>query len=97
MEGRNLIVSYTEPVFHLRFDKDINEHRKEIQSDFRRFLTQEELADIPPSWEPPFHAKVGLRSRARLYKDASDPIVSRIIAPKSAEKTSIDQTASVSF
>ncbi|MGJ8723326.1 MAG: hypothetical protein ACSHYB_02120 [Roseibacillus sp.] len=97
VEGRNLIVSYTEPVFHLRFDEDMDHHRKEIETDFRRFLTEKELADITPSWEPPFHAKVGLRSRARLLKDASNPVVSRIIAPKSAEKTSIDHTASVSY
>ena len=97
IEGHDLIVSYTEPVFHLRFDEDMNQHRKEIENDFRRFLTEKELADITPSWEPPFHAKVGLRSRARLLKDASNPTVSRIIAPKTAEKTSLDQTASVSF
>lgn len=97
VEDRNLIVSYTEPVFHLRFDEDMDLHRQEIETDFRRFLTEKELADITPSWEPPFHAKVGLRSRARLLKDASDPIVSRIIAPKSAEKTSTPQTASVSY
>ena len=97
VEDKNLIVSYTEPVFHLRFSEDMDLHRKEIEADFRRFLTEKELADISPHWEPPFHAKVGLRSRARLLKDAADPVVSRIIAPRGAKKTSAEHTASVSF
>lgn len=97
VENNNLIVSYTEPVFHLRFGEDMNRHRQEIETDFRRFLTEDELADITPSWEPPFHAKVGLRSRARLLKDAENPVISHIIAPRGTEKTSAKQTASVSF
>ena len=97
VESNNIIVSYTEPVFHLRFDEDINHHRKDIETDFRRFLTKKELADISPHWEPPFHAKVGLRSRARLLKDAANPVVSSIIAPKGTEKTSAAETASVSY
>ncbi|MDQ8191685.1 hypothetical protein [Roseibacillus persicicus] len=97
VEDNNLIVSYTEPVFHLRFGEDMNNNREQIESDFRRFLTESELADITPSWEPPFHAKVGLRSRARLLKDAQNPVISHIIAPRGTEKTSASETASVSF
>ena len=97
IDSNDILVSYTEPVFHLRFNEDMNQHRDDIETDFRRFLTEEELADISPNWEPPFHAKVGLRSRARLLKDAADPVVASIIAPKGTEKTSVGETASVSF
>ena len=97
VENNNMIVSYTEPVFHLRFSEDIDKHRHEIETDFRRFLTEKEIADISPNWNPPFHAKVGLRSRARLLKDASNPVVSHIVAPHGTEKTSTEHTASVSF
>lgn len=97
VDSNDIIVSYTEPVFHLRFAEDMERHRKDIENDFRRFLTEEELADISPHWEPPFHAKVGLRSRARLLKDAANPVVSSIVAPKGTEKTRMEQTASVSF
>lgn len=97
IEDNNLIVSYTEPVFHLRFEDEMELHREEIEEDFRRFLTAKESADITPAWDPPFHAKVGLRSRARLLKDAAEPAVTRIIAPRGTEKTSMGRTASVSF
>lgn len=97
VENDDLIVSYTEPVFHLRFKEDMSRHRAEIESDFRRFLTNDELADISPHWDPPFHAKVGLRSRARLLKDAAELEVAQIVAPRGTEKTSLGETASVSF
>ena len=97
VEDHNIIVSYSEPVFHLRFKDEIELHRKEIEQDFRRFLTEEESADITPAWEPPFHAKVGLRSRARLLKDAASPLIARIIAPQNAEKAGANVAASVSF
>ena len=97
VENHNLIVSYTKPVFHLRFNEDMEIHRQEIETDFRRFLTEKEQTDISEHWEPPFHAKVGLRSRARLLKDAADPVVSRVIAPSETKKTSAEHTASVSY
>ena len=97
VEDNNLIVSYSKPVFHLRFQDEMDHHRREIEEDFRRFLTADETADITPAWEPPFHAKVGLRSRARLLKDAANPQIARIIAPQGTEKTSAVETASVSF
>ncbi len=97
VEDNNLIVSYNEPVFHLRFQDEMDLHRKDIEQDFRRFLTEQEAADITPAWEPPFHAKVGLRSRARLFKDASSLTIARIIAPQSAENAGPRETASISF
>ncbi len=98
IEKQNLIVSYTKPVFHLRFHEDMQLFREQIENDYRRFLTEKEKSDVTLEWEPPFHAKVGLRSRARLMKDAVEPIVAHVIAPRSIEeKASVPETASISF
>lgn len=90
IENENLIVSYTEPIFHLRFANEMSDHRVSIETDFERFLTKEEFREIPPHWEPPFHAKVGLRSRARLLLDAENLVVSHIIAPRGTRKTDLE-------
>lgn len=97
VEDENIIVSYSEPVFHLRFGEDIQAHREAIETDFMRFLSDEERATTPLGWNPPFHAKIGLRSRARLMKDAQAPVICQIIAPSSTEKSRTGETASVSF
>lgn len=97
VEDENIIVSYSEPVFHLRFGEDIRAHREAIETDFMRFLSEEERATTPLGWDPPFHAKIGLRSRARLLKDAQQPVICQIIAPSSTEKSRTGETASVSF
>lgn len=97
VEDENIIVSYSEPVFHLRFGEDIRTHREAIETDFMRFLSEEERSTTPLGWNPPFHAKIGLRSRARLMKDAQAPVICQIIAPSSTEKSRTGETASVSF
>lgn len=97
VEDNNLIVSYTKPVFHLRFQEDIDKHRASISNDFVRFLTPEERASTPLGWNPPFHAKIGLRSRARLIKDAHDPVIAQIIAPTGTKQNQTGQTASISL
>lgn len=96
IENHNLIVSYSEPVFHLRFADEMSKHRISIDTDFKRFLTKQEISEIPAHWQPPFHAKVGLRSRARLMMDAENPVIAHIIAPRGTKKGSPEEIASAS-
>ncbi|MEM9080537.1 MAG: hypothetical protein AAGC74_07600 [Verrucomicrobiota bacterium] len=85
----HLIVSYTEPVFHLRFAEDLELFRHDIINDYRRFLSPKEAAETSYTWNPPFHAKVGLRSRARLLKDSEELKIARVIAPRVALSASL--------
>jgi len=85
IEDGHHLVTYRRPVFHCLFSEEIESQRPAIESSYLRYLTPAEKKSMPPEFDPPFHAKLGLVARARLNQDAADPVVVKVIRPKPIE------------
>ena len=79
IEDGHFLVTYRRAAFHCIFAEEISSQRDLIERTFLAFLTPGERRNMPPAFDPPFNAKLGLVARARLNRDAQELTVAKVI------------------
>jgi hypothetical protein len=79
IEEGHLMVTYREPVFHCLFRDEITLLAPDLGDQFKSHLSPSERKSMPPGWNPPADAQLGLLTRTSLNKDASALQIAKVV------------------